>query len=67
LYYSLPYYKLASLQARVYNKLMKINFSYELFVGSSYCGPFSSSETFGVVDDGAERASLEARDGGTSI
>jgi hypothetical protein len=46
---------------------MKINFPYELFVGSSYCGPFGSSETFGVVDDGAERALLEARDGGTGI
>jgi hypothetical protein len=46
---------------------MKINFSYELFVGSSYCGPFGSFETFGVVDDGAERASLEARDGSTGI
>jgi hypothetical protein len=46
---------------------MKINYSYELFVGSSYCGPFGSSGTFGVVDDGADRASLEARDGGTSI
>jgi hypothetical protein len=46
---------------------MKINFSYKLFVGSSYCGPFGSSETFGVVDDGVERASLEARDGGMSI
>jgi hypothetical protein len=67
LYYSLPYYQLASLQAQVYNKLLKINFSYELFVGSSYCWPFGNSETFGVVEDGAERASLEARDGGTGI
>jgi hypothetical protein len=33
---------------------MKINYSYELFIGSSYCGPFGSSETFGVVEDGAE-------------
>jgi hypothetical protein len=46
---------------------MKINYSYELFVGSSYYGLFGSSETFGVVDDGAERASLEARDGDTGI
>jgi hypothetical protein len=46
---------------------MKIYFSYELLVGSSYYGPFGSSETFGVVDDGAARASLEARDGGTGI
>jgi hypothetical protein len=63
----LPYYKLPSSQARVYNKLTKINFSYELFVGSSYYGPFGSFETFGVVEDGAECASLEARDGGMSI
>jgi hypothetical protein len=67
LYYSLPYYKLASLQAQVYNKLMKINFSYELFIGSSYYWPFGSSETFGVVEYGVERASLEGRDGGTGI
>jgi hypothetical protein len=46
---------------------MKINYSYELFVGSSYYWPFGSSETFGVVKDGAEHASLEARDGGTGI
>jgi hypothetical protein len=46
---------------------MKINYSYELFVGSSYCWPFGSSETFDVVEDGAEHASLEARDGGTGI
>jgi hypothetical protein len=46
---------------------MKINYSYELFVGSSYCWPFGSSETFDVVEDGAEHASLEARDGGMGI
>jgi hypothetical protein len=46
---------------------MKINYSYELFIGSSYYGPFGTSKTFGMVDDGAEHASLEARDGGTGI
>jgi hypothetical protein len=46
---------------------MKINFSYKLFVCPSYYWPFGSSETFGMVEDGAERASLEARDGGTGI
>jgi hypothetical protein len=46
---------------------MKINFSYELFVGFSYYWPFGTSETFGMVEDGAELASLEARDGGMGI
>jgi hypothetical protein len=67
LYYSLPYYKLSSLQAQVYNKFMKLNYSYGLFVGFSYGGPFGSSATFGVVEDGAGCASLEAKDGGTGI
>jgi hypothetical protein len=67
LYYSLPYYKLAFLQARVYNKFMKLNYSYKIFVGFSYCGPFGSSATFGVVEDGAGCALLEAKDGGMGI
>jgi hypothetical protein len=46
---------------------MKINFSYKLFVGSYYYWLFASSKTFGVVEDGADCASLEARDGGTGI
>jgi hypothetical protein len=46
---------------------MKLNYSYELFVGFSYCGLFGSSATFGVVEDGAGCASLEAKDGGTGI
>jgi hypothetical protein len=46
---------------------MKLNYSYGLFVGFSYGGPFGSSATFGVVEDGAGCASLEAKDGGTGI
>jgi hypothetical protein len=45
---------------------MKLNY-YELFVGFSYCGPFGSSTTFGVVKDGAGCASLEAKDSDTGI
>jgi hypothetical protein len=59
------------MKAQVYNKLMKISFLYELFVGYYYCWLhpafllLGSSETFGVVEDGVDHASLVARDGGT--